>query len=614
MCGIVGYIGDKNAFDITIEGLKKLEYRGYDSAGVALLSSKGIEVHKKKGRVGELEQYVRNKKSPEQKIAISHTRWATHGVPSDKNSHPHFDQKKDFALVHNGIIENYKELKDMLIKKGYKFNSDTDTEVLAHLLRHLYQSDKSIKFNALVAKALEQVEGTYGLAIVSQYYPDELIAARKGSPVVIGLGEKEYFIASDPLPIVEYTRRLIYLDDGDIIHFVNGDFEITALDNKSVKRKIQEASHDLESVTKEGYKHFMLKEIFEQPESFKNSTRGRIKVEDGEIKLGGLIDHENYLTNLKQLNILACGTSYYAGIYGQFIFEKLSRVKATAEIASEFRYRDPVIENGSVYLALSQSGETADTLEALRLTREYNCLNLGITNVVGSTLARETDAGVYMHIGPEIGVAASKSFLAQLTIITMMAIKIASLKGKIKNGELRELLEDFVKVPSGIEKVLKSSAEIRKIAKKYQKSRGFYFLGRGLNYPIALEGALKMKELAYNHAEGYPSGEMKHGPIALLDKDFTVVVIAPSDSYFDKNIGSMQEIKARQGKIILITDSSSQKALELADDVIKVPKLNSFVQPLLNLIPMQLFAYHFADLLGRDIDMPRNLAKSVTVE
>lgn len=614
MCGIVGYIGPRQATDITVEGLKKLEYRGYDSAGIALLGDK-ISIYKKKGRVSELEKEIaKSKDKPTQTVAISHTRWATHGVPSDINAHPHSDEELTFAVVHNGIIENYKELREELKSEGYKFVSETDTEVLSYLFKQTYKENPDLEFIQLIKKALSKVVGTFGLGIISTHFPDQLIAARRGSPVVVGIGDDEYFVASDPLPIVEHTRRLIYLDDGDIISLTKEAFAIINLDFAKVERKIQQASHDIESVTKEGYKHFMLKEIFEQPQAFKNSTRGRLRSDVGEIKLGGLIDYEGYLANVNDITMLACGTSYYAGMFGAYLLERFAKVKATVEVASEFRYRDPVIEGGSVYIGLSQSGETADTLEALRLAKKSNSVNLGITNVVGSTLSRETDAGVYMHIGPEVGVAASKSFLSQMVILTMIALKTGQIRDILEKDEIAKLVTEMSEIGDKIKSSLELSDNIRAIAEKYVDTTGFFFLGRGYNLPIALESALKLKELSYCHAEGYPSGEMKHGPIALIDDKFTCVVVCPDDEYFEKNVGSIQEIKARSGKVIAVTTEGNEKLNDMADDIIYVPQTDPIFQPLVNIIPMQLFAYHYSDILGREIDMPRNLAKSVTVE
>ncbi|MDO8529499.1 MAG: glutamine--fructose-6-phosphate transaminase (isomerizing) [bacterium] len=613
MCGIVGYIGKQKAAPILIEGLKRLEYRGYDSAGLSVINKQekvnSIETIKSVGKVANLENKL-NGKDIKGTIGIAHTRWATHGKPSDKNSHPHSDCKGNIFLVHNGIIENYQELKNYLIKKKHKFVSETDTEVIAHLIEEF---NKKSDFKTSVLEALKLIRGTYGLAIINKKEPEKIIAARLGSPLVLGLGEGEYILASDVSAIVRHTDQVIFLEDGELAVIEPNNYEIINLKNKSVKKNISTLDWSIEKAEKQGFDHFMLKEIFDQPSSVSDAIRGRIISRDGMAKLGGLKDVSEKLRNLEKIIIVSCGTSYHSGLVGEYMLEEYAGIPVEVEYASEFRYRKPLLNKNTAVIAISQSGETADTLAAIREAENKGALTLGIVNTVGSTIARETKAGIYNHAGPEIGVASTKAFTSQLSIFVLLTLFL----GRQRDMSLvtgKRIAAELNKIPRLIETVLKQSKEIKKIAKKYAKYQDFLYLGRKYNFPIALEGALKIKEISYVHAEGYPSGEMKHGPIALIDKYFPSVFIAPRDSVYEKNLSGMQEIKARSGKIIAIATEGDKEIKKLADDVIYIPKTLEMLTPLLSVIPLQLLAYYVGVQKGLDVDKPRNLAKSVTVE
>ena len=612
MCGIVGYIGPKNGVQIGLNGLKRLLYRGYDSCGISVINNGELFYYKTKGKIDLLENYL--KKNPlEGRLLILQNRWATHGEPNEVNAHPHFDSGKKIALVHNGIIENYRTLKEWLEKRGHKFRSDTDTEVLPRLIEEYYKGD----LVKAVQKALNLVEGTYGLAIISKNEPDKLIVARKGSPLAIGIcGKGEYIVASDPAAIIEHTKKVIYLDDGEIAVLTRRGMKITTLENSEVKKKIQEIKWDLEEIEKGGFAHFMLKEIFEQPETIRNASRGRILVEEARIQLGGIKDWEDYLASIKRVVFMACGTSWHAGLIGEYLFEHLAGIPAEVEYASEFRYKNTLIDKDTAYFVISQSGETADTLESLRKVKKAGAKVFGIVNVVGSTIARETDAGIYLHAGPEIGVASTKAFTSQVTVLAELALFLGIKKGKIKEKEAASRIKAIKEIPAKIEEILATNEEIKKIAGKYYKFNNFLYLGRGFNFPTALEGALKLKEISYIHAEGYPAAEMKHGPIALIDKNMPVVVIATDteDVIYQKVISNIEEVRARGASIIVIATKGNKQIEHLASTVIYVPKTSGFLTPLLNVIPLQLLAYHMAVLRGCDVDKPRNLAKSVTVE
>ena len=613
MCGIVGYIGNREAYPIIIKGLKRLEYRGYDSAGIALSEGKEITILKQKGKVSDLEEYSENKKKSGH-IGIGHTRWATHGVPNTENAHPHASGDNNLAIIHNGIIENYDSIKKMLIEKGHKFNSDTDTEVLIHLIEEIKNHEKCSLFEA-VRLSLNEVIGAYAIIVMENGNSDEFIAARKGSPLVIGVGEGEYFIASDASPIIEYTRNVVYLNDGEIARVnKNEELEIKTIQNKAISTYIHELEMSLESIEKGGYPHFMLKEIFEQPSSVLNTLRGRINPETKEIILGGLSDYEQKLANANRIIIVACGTSWHAGLIGEYLFEDFARIPVEVEYASEFRYRNPIINENDIVMAISQSGETADTLAALELAKEKGATILGICNVVGSSIARLTDAGCYTHAGPEIGVASTKAFTTQVIVLTLMALKIAKLKGTITNTNYHTIITELELISDKIEKVLKLDSFIEEIATQFKDVSNFLYLGRGYNFPVALEGALKLKEISYIHAEGYPAAEMKHGPIALIDDEMPIVVIATKKGNYEKVVSNIQEVKARGGRLIAIVTEGDVTVRELADYVIEIPECSEALSPLLTNIPLQLLSYHIALMRGCNVDMPRNLAKSVTVE
>ena len=612
MCGIVGYIGSRQAYPILIKGLKRLEYRGYDSSGVALYDS-GLNIYKKQGKVSDLEAFCEGK-NLNSTIGIGHTRWATHGIPNDVNAHPHSGQNKDITLIHNGIIENYDSIKKALVKLGHKFESETDTEVLVHLIEEIKNQDNLNLFEA-VRLALNEVVGAYAIGVISSDNPDEIIVAKKGSPLVIGINEGEYFIASDASPIVEYTKEVLYLEDGEIARLCVGhELELKTIDNVIKTPYIQELEMSLESIEKGGYEHFMLKEIFEQPKSIADTFRGRLKLETSEVKLGGIADYENKIINANKIIIIACGTSWHAGLIGEYLLEDLARIPVEVEYASEFRYRNPVITEDDVVLAISQSGETADTLAAMKLAKDKGATVLAICNVVGSSIARLSDGGTYTHAGPEIGVASTKAFTAQVTILTLMAFMFARKKGSISESYYRELITELETVPSKVESMISTNEYIEELSSKFKDAQNFLYLGRGYNFPVALEGALKLKEISYIHAEGYPAAEMKHGPIALIDENMPIVVIATKKGHYEKVLSNIQEVKARNGVVIAVVTKGDIAVKEIADYIIEIPEVAEPLTPILANIPLQLLSYHIAVMRGCNVDQPRNLAKSVTVE
>jgi len=609
MCGIVGYIGNKNAILVGLDGLKRLEYRGYDSAGMAALGKADkLYCEKLTGRVNNLEQKLNNQ-NIDSNIAIMHTRWATHGKPTTKNAHPHWDCKKEIFVVHNGIIENYKALKDKLEKEGHKFISETDTEVLSHLIEKFFRGN----LEEAVRRALKLVRGTYGLAVISKKEPNKIVAARSSSPLLVGIGKNEHIIASDASAVIGYTKNVVYLNDGEIGVITPSDFQILTLDKQPVKKDVQELEWDIKEAEKGGLDHFMLKEIFEQPEALENAMRGRLIIKEGLAKLGGLESVEKRLRKIKRIIIIACGTSYHAGLIGEHMLEEYAGIPTEIEYASEFRYRKPVLNKDTAIVAISQSGETADTLAALREAKRKGVLTLGIVNVVGSSIARETDAGIYNHAGPEIGVASTKAFTSQLSILALLALFL----GRQRQMSLvmgKRVAEELNQIPFLVEKILAKDNDIERLAKKYCQFNNFLYIGRKYNYPVALEGALKLKEISYIHAEGYGAGEMKHGPIALIDENFPTIAVVPSDSVYEKMISNIEEIKARSGPIIAIATYGNKRIDRLVDEVIYIPKTLEMLTPILSVIPLQLFAYHCGVLRGCDVDKPRNLAKSVTVE
>ncbi|SFE11281.1 glutamine--fructose-6-phosphate transaminase [Chitinophaga sp. CF118] len=611
MCGIVAYIGQKEAYPIVLKGLKRLEYRGYDSAGVALINN-GLQVYKKKGKVAELEDHV-SSKDMRSHIAIGHTRWATHGEPSDRNSHPHVSGNGKLAMIHNGIIENYAQLKQELLSKGHTFKSDTDTEVLIHFIEEIQQNNNCSLEEALRI-ALKRVVGAYVIVIVDEDHPDTLIAARKGSPLVIGVGKGEHFLASDASPIVEYTKEVVYVNDYEIAIIKADELILKNISNEIQTPYIQKLDIELAAIEKGGYDHFMLKEIFEQPQTIFDSLRGRLDAKKGILTIGGIREHAEMLSKAKRIIIVACGTSWHAGLVAEYMIEELCRIPVEVEYASEFRYRNPVVGPGDVIIAVSQSGETADTLVAIESAKQKGAIILGVCNVVGSSIARLSDAGVYTHAGPEIGVASTKAFTAQLAVLCLVGLKVAMLKGSITEQRFQHLLDELENIPEKVAATLKLNDRIKEIAAKYKDARDFLYLGRGYNFPVALEGALKLKEISYIHAEGYPAAEMKHGPIALVDENLPVVFVATRDSYYEKVVSNIQEIKARKGKVIAVITEGDQVIPGMADDIIVVPEADELVAPIISVIPMQLLAYHIGVLKGFDVDKPRNLAKSVTVE
>ena len=615
MCGIVGYIGQRAACSVIIKGLKRLEYRGYDSAGIALYDGTGIHVSKTKGKVSDLEEKIASDKNTNGSIGIGHTRWATHGVPNDVNSHPHYSNSGDLVIIHNGIIENYAAIKQELINRGYTFHSDTDTEVLINLIEDVQKSG-SYMLGKAVQIALNQVVGAYAIAVLDIKKPNEIVAARLGSPLAVGVGKDEFFIASDASPFIEYTSNAIYLEDEEMaiirqhkeprFRKIKTDLLFTPY--------VQKLKLNIQEIEKGGYKHFMLKEIFEQPQAIKDTYRGRLLVHDGLVKMSGVEDNLEKFLNAQKITIVACGTSWHAGLVAEYIFENLARIPVEVEYASEFRYRNPIVTNKDVVIAISQSGETADTLAAIKLAKDNGAFVFGVCNVVGSSISREAHAGAYTHAGPEIGVASTKAFTTQITLLAMMALRLAKAKGTLSASDFKRSLVALETIPSKIEIALKSDSLAKEIAENYKDATNFLYLGRGFNFPVALEGALKLKEISYIHAEGYPAAEMKHGPIALIDENMPIVVIATKYGHYEKIVSNVQEIKSRKGKIIGIVTEGDTQVKALADHVIEIPETSEFLSPLLTTIPLQLLSYHIAVLLEKNVDQPRNLAKSVTVE
>lgn len=613
MCGIVAYIGHQEAYPIILKGLKRLEYRGYDSAGIALIDETSLNLYKRAGKVSVLEDFVKTCNS-NGSIGIGHTRWATHGEPNDVNAHPHFSGDQKMAIIHNGIIENYDTIKEELISRGHEFQSETDTEVLIHLIEDIQKNEK-VDLVEAVRIALNSVHGAYAIVVVSKDNPNRLIAARKSSPLVVGIGKDEFFLASDATPIVEYTKDVVYLDDEEIAIVERGeDLKIMDISKKEVTPYVQELELHLEALEKGGYEHFMLKEIHEQPRSIYDCFRGRLNASEGLVSLGGITDYETKLKNANRIIMVACGTSWHACLVGEYLFEDLARIPVEVEYASEFRYRNPIINEGDIVIAVSQSGETADTLAALELAKKKGATILGICNVVGSSISRITDAGSYTHAGPEIGVASTKAFTAQVTVLTLMALRIAKRKGTLPESKYRALLNELESIPDKVSKILEQNDKIKFISEVYKDAENALYLGRGITFPVALEGALKLKEISYIHAEGYPAAEMKHGPIALIDENMPVFVIATKGTSYEKVVSNIQEVKARKGKIIAIVTEGDTQVKEMADHFIEVPDTDENLVPLLATIPLQLLSYHVAVMRGCNVDQPRNLAKSVTVE
>jgi glucosamine--fructose-6-phosphate aminotransferase (isomerizing) len=611
MCGIVAYVGHRKAHDIIIKGLKRLEYRGYDSAGIALLNN-GLNVYKKKGKVTELERFIQDQ-SLDSHIGMGHTRWATHGEPNDENAHPHYSATKKLAIIHNGIIENYASLKQELLKKGHTFLSETDTEVFIHFIEDIFENEKC-SLDEAVRLALTKVVGAYAIVVMSLDDPNLLIAARKGSPLVVGIGKDEFFMASDATPIIEYTNEVVYLNDQEIAIVNNGKLTIKNTANLPLTPYVQTVDLELEAIEKGGFEHFMLKEIFEQPKSIKDCMRGRLDSASGRLILGGLREYLNKLVHADRVLIVACGTSWHAGLVAEYFIEEYCRIPVEVEYASEFRYRNPIIREGDVVIAISQSGETADTLAAIDLAKSKGAIIFGVCNVVGSSIPRATHAGAYTHAGPEIGVASTKAFTAQLTVLNMIALSVAQQKGTITEQKFHELLVEMENIPSKVEKALLLNDQIERISERFKDATNFIYLGRGYNFPVALEGALKLKEISYIHAEGYPAAEMKHGPIALIDEEMPVVFIATKDSSYEKVVSNIQEVKARKGKVIAIVTEGDTHIPKMADFAIEVPATIESLMPLISVVPLQLLSYHIAVMRGCNVDQPRNLAKSVTVE
>lgn len=614
MCGIVGYIGKRDAYPVIVKGLKRLEYRGYDSAGMALINGQDqLNVYKTKGRVSDLEHFVEDKDTSGS-IGIAHTRWATHGEPSQVNAHPHYSSSGNLALIHNGIIENYATLKERLQQKGVTFLSNTDTEVLVQLIEYVQLSNK-LDLLAALQLALHEVVGAYAIALLDRRQPDTILVARKSSPLVVGIGQDEFFFGSDATPIVEYTDKVVYLEDNEIAVMRRGqELKVVDLDNVKMKPEVQTIEMNLGQLEKGGYPHFMLKEIFEQPDCINDCMRGRVNVESTNVALSAVIDHKERLLNARRFIIVACGTSWHAGLIGKQLIESLCRIPVEVEYASEFRYRNPVISSEDVVIAISQSGETADTLAAVQLAKERGAFIYGICNVVGSSIARATHTGSYIHVGPEIGVASTKAFTGQVTVLTMLALALAKEKGAIQDSQFLEIVQELNLVPAKMKQVLSKNQAIAELSRIFTYAHNFLYLGRGYNYPVALEGALKLKEISYIHAEGYPAAEMKHGPIALIDTEMPVVVVATKNAMYEKIISNIQEIKARKGKVIALVSEGDTEIAAIADDCIEIPKIIECLEPLITTIPLQLLAYHIAVCKGKDVDQPRNLAKSVTVE
>ena len=611
MCGIVGYIGHRQAYPIIIKGLQRLEYRGYDSAGVALLD-KDLNVYKKQGKVSALHEFAKDKNLSAH-VGMGHTRWATHGVPNDTNAHPHVSNNGKLVMIHNGIIENYAAIKTELSSKGYQFKSETDSEVFINFIEDIYENTQ-VDLAEAVRLALTKVIGAYAIVILSTEDPNLVIAARKGSPLVVGLGKDEFFFASDATPIIEYTNEVVYLDDQEIAIIENNHLTIKNIEDVEMKPYVQTVDMELEAIEKGGYEHFMLKEIFEQPRSIGDCLRGRLNSKEGHLHLGGIYDYITKITNADRILIIACGTSWHAGLVAEYIFEEFCRIPVEVEYASEFRYRNPVVGEKDVVIAISQSGETADTLAAIELAKSKGATIIGVCNVVGSSIPRATHAGSYTHAGPEIGVASTKAFTAQISVLTMMALMIANKKGTLTESVYRNLLVELDAVPDKVARCLDLNAQIEIISEKFKNATNFLYLGRGYNFPVALEGALKLKEISYIHAEGYPAAEMKHGPIALIDENMPVVFIATKDSSYEKIVSNIQEVKARKGKVIAVVTEGDTEIVGMADHVIEVPAAHEALMPLISVIPLQLLSYHIAVMRGCNVDQPRNLAKSVTVE
>ncbi|MBE2245849.1 MAG: glutamine--fructose-6-phosphate transaminase (isomerizing) [Candidatus Competibacteraceae bacterium] len=613
MCGIVAYIGSKEAYPILVKGLRRLEYRGYDSAGVALTHNHQINLYKCKGKVSDLELFVADKDIRGQ-IGIGHTRWATHGSPSDVNAHPHYSMSEDLVIIHNGIIENYATLKEGLTQRGYVFKSETDTEVLAHLIEDV-QKKENVDLHNAVRLALSEVIGAYAIVVMSKKEPQRLIAAKKGSPMVIGIGENEYYIASDATPIVEHTRNVVYLDEEEVALLEPGkELRIVTIGNHEITPYIQQLQLELELLEKGGYDHFMLKEINEQPRSIRDSLRGRMDPDTGRVSMAGIIDFEKKFLSARRIIIIGCGTSWHAGLVGEYLIEEFARIPVEVEYASEFRYRNPILFEDDIVLAISQSGETADTLAAIQLAKQKGATIFGICNVVGSSIARATDAGAYTHAGPEIGVASTKAFTAQVSVLALIALSLGHKNGRLSEVQYRKALFELHRIPDLVAEVLQAEHAIQELAALFKDASNFLYLGRGVNFPVALEGALKLKEISYIHAEGYPAAEMKHGPIALIDEEMPVVVIANRNTSYDKIVSNIQEVKARGGKVIAIVTKGDKEVTRLADYVIQIPEVEELLSPLITVVPLQLLSYHIAVMRGCNVDQPRNLAKSVTVE
>ena len=614
MCGIVGYLGKREAFPILIKGLRRLEYRGYDSAGVALINAKGeLNVFKAKGKVDSLVEYCSDK-DKSGSVGIAHTRWATHGEPSTRNAHPHYSESKNLAIIHNGIIENYADMKTKLIERGVTFQSDTDTEVVIQLVEYIMQK-KQLDLLTAVQVALHQVIGAYAIAIIDKREPNQIIAARKQSPLVVGIGDDEFFLGSDASPLIEYTKKVVYLEDGNIAVLRLGEeLKVISILGEQQELTVKNVDIDLGQIEKGGYPHFMLKEIFEQPECLTNCMRGRINVEANHVTLSALIDYRRQLLSAKRVLIVACGTSWHAGLIGKQLIESFCRIPVEVEYASEFRYRNPVVTKEDVVIAISQSGETADTLAAVQLAKERGAFIYGVCNAIGSSIPRATDTGTYIHVGPEIGVASTKAFTGQVTVLTMFALALAEAKGTMERDEYMRVVKGLSEIPDLIREVLKINDKVADLARTFTYAHNFLYLGRGFSYPVALEGALKLKEISYIHAEGYPAAEMKHGPIALIDSDMPVVVIATHNTMYEKVLSNIQEIKARKGRVIALVTRGDDKISKIADEVIELPDVQECLEPLVATIPLQLLSYHVAVCKGKDVDQPRNLAKSVTVE
>jgi len=612
MCGIVGYIGQKNCVPILLEGLRRLEYRGYDSAGIALIKDGSFHIQKKAGKVSDLAEAIRSLNGTlSAGVGMGHTRWATHGEPNDANAHPHWDAVKQIAVIHNGIIENYAAIKTKLIRDGHKFLGGTDTEVLAHLIGAMYEESKDL--TTAVRHALAEVDGTYGLVVLSVHEPDKLIAARKGSPLILGVGEGENFVASDASAIVDHTRNVVYLDDGEIAVVTRDGFRTVTIDDVSVTKQVQEVTLELSQIERGGYDHFMLKEINEQPDTITNAMRGRLLVEQGNVVLGGLRHVMDKLLCARRFVITACGTSWHAGLVGKYMLEQIAKMPTEVEYASEFRYRNPIIRSDDVVFLISQSGETADTLAAAREAKAKHATVLGIVNVVGSSIARESHGGVYVHAGPEIGVASTKAFTSQLTVLALITLMVARARG-MSQADGKVLAEEIASLPEKVRMILRNTETIQAIAQEFKDTPTALYLGRGANFPVALEGALKLKEISYIHAEGYPAAEMKHGPIALIDEEMPVVVVVPKDAIYEKVMSNIQEVRARKGRVIAVANEDDDEIDALAEFVIRVPRTYGFFGPIINVIPLQLLAYYIAVARGTNVDQPRNLAKSVTVE